>query len=145
MIFNLNNPYEKERCKKYCESIFEKGGIVEVVRKNKNRTLKQNNYLHLILSFFATELGYSVEEVKIDYFKRLCNKDIFERSKLNKQGNEINYLRSTSELDTKELSLAIERFRNWSSSVAEIYLPSANEKEYLIYVQQEIYRHKEYL
>lgn len=54
-------------------------------------------------------------------------------------------LRSSAELDTEEMSVSIERFRNFASSEVGIYLPSPNERELLIYMQQEIERNKEFL
>ena len=55
------------------------------------------------------------------------------------------YLRSSAELTTAEMSLSIDRFRNWSASVAGIYLPSANEQQMLVYAQQEIERNREFI
>jgi hypothetical protein len=43
------------------------------------------------------------------------------------------------------MTLSIDRFRNWSASVAGIYLPSANEQQMLIFAQQEIERNKEFI
>ena len=55
------------------------------------------------------------------------------------------YLRSTRDLDKGEMQLAIERFRNWSSMNAGIYLPSADEHRLLELAEIEISRNKEYL
>lgn len=41
--------------------------------------------------------------------------------------------------------LAIERFRNWSSETAGIYLPSANEQSFLDNIEIELSKHKKYL
>ena len=64
---------------------------------------------------------------------------------VNKKGKEVTYLRSSAELTTGEMTLSIDRFRNWSASVAGIYLPSANEQQMLIFAQQEIERNKEFI
>lgn len=145
MIFNLNNSFEHDRFKEYVNQLYKQKAIVEVKKKLPNRTLAQNRYFYLLLSWFASETGYSVEEVKIDIFKRLCNRDIFEREKTNKKGKIIKTLRSSSELSTGEMTLAIERFRNYSSAQAGIYLPSPNENEFLLHIQQEIEKDKEFL
>ena len=71
-------------------------------------------------------------------------RDLFERKTVNKKGNEVTYLRSSAELTTGEMTLSIDRFRNWSASVAGIYLPAANEHQMLIYAQQEIQRNQEF-
>ena len=85
-IFNLQNEYDIPKFKEYVNKLFKERAVVEVKKKLPNRTLAQNRYFYLLLSWFASETGYSVEEVKIDIFKRLCNRDIFEREKTNKKG-----------------------------------------------------------
>lgn len=145
MIFNLNNEWEIPRFKEYVNKLFKDRAIVEVKKRLPNRSLSQNSYLHLILSFFACELGYSLDEVKLDYFKKTCNRELFERKKINKQGNEITYMRSSSDLTTGEMTTAIERFRNYSSAEVGIYLPSPNEDQFLTHIQQEIEKNKEFI
>lgn len=145
MIFNLNNPYETDKFKAYVNKLFEERAVVEVKKKLPNRSLSQNNYLHLILSWFACEIGYSLDEVKLDYFKKTCNRDLFTRKKFNKQGTEITYMRSSADLSTGEMTTAIERFRNYSSAQAGVYLPAPNEHEFIIHIRQEIERNKEFL
>ena len=107
--------------------------------------MSQNSYLHLLLGFFGSEYGCSLDEAKIDFYKRTCNRDLFERTKVNKKGIEVTYLRSSAELSTGEMTLSIDRFRNWASSVGGIYLPAANEHQMIIYAQQEIERNKGFL
>lgn len=145
MIFNLKNPYEKDDFKNYANKLYLSESVVELTKKLPNRTLAQNSYLHLLLGFFASEYGCSLDEVKLDFFKREVNKAIFQRTITNKLGKEITTLRSTTDLTTGEMSTAIDRFRNWSSAVAGIYLPSANDKQFLVYVQQEIEHNKVFI
>ena len=83
--------------------------------------------------------------ISYEYDKKTCNRDLFERKKINKQGNEITYMRSSSELTTGEMTTAIERFRNYSVAQAGIYLPAPNENQFLIHIQQEIERNKEFI
>lgn len=145
MIFNLKNDYDKQRFKDYCNKLYTEGCAVELTKKRANRSLPQNAYLHLILGWFACEKGYSIDEVKVDFFKRECNRVIFEQTKINKKGEEITSLRSSKELDTAEMTTAIDRFRNWSASVAELYLPAPNEHEMLLYAEQIIEQNKEFI
>lgn len=145
MIYNPRNPHDVEKAKKRFNQLIEGVKPFELKGKNPPRSNPQNAYLHLILGFFATEYGCSLDEVKLDFFKRKCNKEIFERRVTNKQGKEITTLRSSADLDTMEMTTAIERFRNWSVSVAGIYLPSPNEDQFLIHVSQEIERNRAYI
>lgn len=145
MIFNLANEYEREKFKEYCNEQYKQGGIVEVKRKHRQRSLSQNAYLYVLLGYFASEFGSTIEEVKYDIFKRKCNPDIFKVERVNKRGQKVTALRSSRDLDTAEMTTAIERFRNWSSAVAGLYLPSPGEEEALIYAQQQIENYEQYL
>lgn len=129
----------------YIKKLVSTGATIEVKRKAPNRSLAQNRYLHTILGFFGAEYGMSMEEVKVDIYKRLCNREIFERKTTNKHGREVTYLRSTKDLTTAEMALSVDRFRNWSAAVAGIYLPSPNEESFLAYCEQEIERNREFI
>lgn len=144
MIFDLKNEYDIPKFKEYVNKLYQQKALVEVKKKLPNRTLAQNSYLYLLLSWFSLETGYSVEEVKIDIFKRLCNRALFEREITNKQGKTIKVLRSSSDLTTGEMTTAIDRFRNYSAA-ERIYLPAPNEHDFLINIQKEIERCKDYL
>ena len=145
MIYNLNNEYEAPKFKEKVERLLQEGATVELKKIHPKRSLAQNSYLHLLLGFFGSEYGLSVEEVKLDIFKRTCNAELFKRSHDNKKGVRVEFLRSTAELTTAEMTTAIERFRNWSVAVAGIYLPSANEQEFLIHCKQVIEENKEFI
>lgn len=145
MLFNLQNEYDIPKFKEYVNKLFKERAVVEVKKKLPNRTLAQNSYLHLLLGYFGSEYGCSLDEAKIDFYKRTCNRDLFERKMVNKKGKEVTYLRSSAELTTGEMTLSIERFRNYSLSIAGIYLPAPDEHQMLIYAQQEIERNKEFI
>lgn len=149
-IFNLHNEYERQQFKDYCNRVYEEClkaplGLVEVKRKHRQRSSSQNAYLHVCLGYYASEFGYSIDEVKQDIFKRMLNKDIFEVERVNRRGEKVIRLRSSRDLDTGEMTLAIERFRNWSSAVAGLYIPSPNETEALFAAQQQMERYSEFL
>lgn len=145
MIYDLRNEWGKQQFKEKVEYFLQKEYVVTLSRKMEKRSLKQNNYLYLLIGYFATESGYSVDEVKIDYFKKLCNPDLFYRVRINKKGVQIKYLRSSSELDVSEMTLAINRFRNWSAMEAGIYLPSPEDNEFLLHCEREIEANKEFI
>ena len=145
MIFNLDNEYERKSFKEYVNAQYNKGGIVEVIRKNGKRSLAQNAYLHLILGLYASEFGYTLEEVKYDIFKRKINADIFKKVRRNRRGEEVTYMRSTTDLDKAEMTLAIDRFRNYSSAEAGLYIPAPDEHQALLYAQQQVEKYKEFI
>ena len=145
MLYNLSNPYELDKCKEYLNTLYKKQAVVEIKEKKKTRSTQQNKYLHVILSYFACEYGCTMEEVKLDFYKRLCNKEIFVKKVKNKFGKDVETVRSSKDLDTGEMTTSIERFRNWSSATAGIYLPSPYENEFLIHCQQVIAQNKEFV
>lgn len=137
MLYNLNSEIDRSKYKKRSEQLLEKRDIVELKAK-KPRTSNQNSYLHLILGWFASEYGASNEHVKQKLFKVHVNPDIFEIVVQNKiNGKEFTDLRSSKDLDTVEMTKAIDRFRNWSGQNG-IYLPEANEKDFLREIEVQI-------
>ena len=145
MIFNLSYAMDVKEAYAYLEKLEEAGCRAEIVKKSPIRSLAQNRYLHIALGWFGCEYGLSLEEVKVDIYKRLCNRELFERERVNKKGKTIKYLRSSAELTTAEMSLSVERFRNWASMEAGIYIPAPNETQFLEFIEREIERYKEYV
>lgn len=149
-LFNLHNEYERHQFKAYCNKVYEECiksplGLVEVKKKHRQRSLSQNAYLHVCLGYYASEFGLTLEEVKFDVFKKKCNPDIFKKHRKNKRGIEVEYIRSSRDLDTLEMTTAIERFRNYSSAVAGLYIPAPNETEALFAAQQQMEKYEEYM
>ena len=145
MLLNLGNPYDAQKAKEYLGKLIGKQCWCEVKELKPKRSNRQNAYLHVILGYFAAMYGCSLEEAKIDFYKRTCNRELFEVEVVNSVGKSVRALRSSSVLDSKEMTLSIERFRNWSSAVAEIYLPSPNEEQFLAYCRQKIEENREFV
>lgn len=145
MIYDLDNILDRERFNRRVAALVKEGGRVELTARKGQRTLSQNAYLHLILGWFAIETGNRIDFVKEKYFKMLVNSEIFARYAEDKYLGEVKVLRSSKELTTAEMTTAIDRFRNWSSAEAGIYLPSPNEKAFLDAIDTEINRHREHL
>lgn len=145
MIFNLSNPYDKSKAAEYFRTLMDKEGTIELKACMPRRSKEQNAYLHLLLGYFASQYGCTLEEAKVDFYKRTCNRELFETKVMNKKGKEVTVLRSSATLDSRDMTTSIERFRNWSASVAEIYLPSPNEEQFLAHCRQEMERNKEFV
>ena len=144
-LFNLSNPLDKANFLLRIEKLAESGKIVELTEKKPKRSLPANRYLHVILAYFGTQTGNTLEWVKQQYYKKLVNPDLFIREKEDKFLGRIKVLRSSADLDTSEFSLSIERFRNWASQEASIYIPSADEAILIQQMEIEIERNKEFL
>ena len=144
MLYDLSSILDRQRFKFRCNALFVKGCVVELTEKSR-RTPAQNRYLHLILGWFALEYGETLDYVKREYFKRLVNPDLFVFRKDDRFLGETEVLRSTRDLTKEQLTVAISRFRDWSSREAGIYLPEANEDEFLRAVEVELSRRQIYL
>lgn len=145
MIYNTSNPLDKANFFARSRKLAESGKVIELTEKKPRRSLPQNKYLHVLLAYFGTQTGNTLEWVKHQYYKKLVNPDLFIREKEDKYLGRIKVLRSSADLDTSEFSLSVERFRNWASQEAGIYLPSADEYIIIQQMEIEIERNKEYL
>lgn len=145
MIYDTSNPLDKANFMLRAKKLAESGKVIELTEKKPRRSLPQNKYLHVILAYFGTQTGNTLEWVKQQYYKKLVNPDLFIREKEDKYLGKIKVLRSSADLDTSEFSLSVEKFRNWASQEAGIYLPSADEYIIIQQMEIEIEKNKEYL
>ena len=145
MIYNLSSPLDKANFLLRAKKLAESGVIVDLTEKKPRRSLPQNKYLHVILAYFGTQTGNTLEWVKQQYYKKLVNPDLFIREKEDKYLGRIKVLRSSADLDTAEMSLSINRFRNWAAQEAGVYIPAADEAILIQQMEIEIERSKEFL
>ena len=145
MIYDLSRELDRLQFKEYCALLYRKGARVELSEKRGRRTLSQNNYLHLILSYFALRYGERMECVKQEFFKRHVNPDIFLQEKEGQGVGRYYALRSSADLSTKEMTTAIDRFRDWASMEAGIYLPSPDEEGVLGELEREVEANKRFI
>ena len=144
MLYDLKNPLDRERFKRRCNALFQKQGIVELSERVK-RSNQSNRYLHLLLGYLAMETGNSLDYAKEIFYKRAANAEIFVREKEDDLIGKTEYLRSSAELTQEEFSLSVDRFRDWSSQVAGIYLPSPNEEQFLESIEYEMSRQQRWM
>ncbi|MBR3675165.1 MAG: recombination protein NinB [Bacilli bacterium] len=145
MVYNLNQPLDVQNAKTRLELLIKRGCIVEIVEKKPKRSLNQNAYLHLLLGYFASQTGNTLEWVKQQYYKKLCNPDIFIGEREDLFLGRVKYVRSSADLRVDEMKLSIDRFRNWSASEAGIYLPEATSEAELASLAIEVEKYKTYL
>lgn len=146
MMYDLSNPLHLENFRLRSEYLSKKGeDVVELTVKKPQRTGRQNRYLHVVLGYTAVFFGVTLEYAKENYFKRLCNRELFVSYKDDARiGRKIAVTRSSSELDTMEMTTAIERYRNWCAGEG-CYVPSPDEHRMILLMEMEIERNKEYL
>ena len=141
MIYDPSIEIHRQSARERIEWLISKGKTFEVKEVRQRRSVSQNSYMHLIFSWFALQYGETERYVKQVMFKRLVNEDIFKTEYANKKTGEIRIdWRSTSDLNTKELTTAIERFRDYSSKEAGIYLPEPSDMASLNQLESELKR-----
>lgn len=144
MIYDTTNPLQRSQLIDKVKYYIGKGKEVELKVKHPKRSVSQNSYLHLLFEWFAVETGYTAEEVKQDIFKKIVNTNLFydgeAEGKL--KGVKIERWRSTASLSTAEMTLAIERFRNYASIEAGIYLPEPEDLVMIKELEREVSKHK---
>lgn len=139
MLFNLSIETDRQKAKESFNFLLKNGKKIELKEKKNRRTLSQNRYLHLILSWFAWEYGETLEYVKQEFFKKIANEEIFKTEYANPRTGEIRTAwKSTADLDTATLTTAIDRFRNYASKEAGIYLPEPSDLVYLEEIERNL-------
>lgn len=144
-VYDTSNALDRERVVKRFSTLLEEGKVIEVTELKPKRTSPQNRYLHLILGEFALQVGLKLDYVKDNYFKALCNPELFVEELADKYAGKVTTLRSSADLDSAEMTTAIERFRNWASEEAGIYLPAPHEEEWLRAIEKEISKQRAWL
>ena len=123
------------------ETLIKKETIIDITEKKPIRTIKQNSYLWLILSYWGTQTGYTKDEAETIY--KHLNKDIYYREK-EIAGVETIYIRHTYELDTLEMTQTIDKFRDWAA-MNGIYIPTPDDLAAIEAMQMEVERNRNYL
>jgi len=131
MIYDLSQKVNIDRALMQFESLARNKKIINIVEVKPRRSYSQNRYLHLMLGFFAMETGYTIEEAK-QIYKRL-NGEIYRY----KKGKEF-FLKSSADLDTKEMAQSVDKFRDYCVQEAGFYIPEPNEKEKLQALEYEL-------
>ena len=118
MKYDLKDPGDKAAFLHLFNYLLENEKQVELKECRKKRTIKQNAYLHVCITLFAIETGYTISEAKT-ILKRECS---FMRYKK----KEKTFLKQTSKLNTKELTDFIEFIRDFSAKNG-LYIPTSEE------------------
>ncbi len=134
MLYDLKKSTDCQRARRRFEDLVEEETVIELKKKVK-RSTSQNSYLHLILGWFAIETGYTLDEAKQIY--KDLNPRIYRYEKNGKA-----FTRSSSDLSTTEMGLTIDRFRDYSSIEAGIYLPEPSDLAFLTEIEIEMSKSK---
>lgn len=137
MLYNLSNPVDVKQAEARFKSLIKNSKEIELKEVRQKRSLKINAYLHICITLYAIEFGYTLYEAKT-YLKRQCGFMVYE-----KEG--VKYLRQTSKLNNDECSKFVEWIRNFASEQG-CYIPDAEEYKLNQFgIDKEINNHKQYL
>jgi len=139
------SPSQKQNAKEYLNKLLAANINIEIKKLSDKRTLSQNRYFHLLLKFFSIEFGYEFEYTKQVIFKIEVNKDLFYTEIVNKSNGEIQvFYKSSSSLDTKQMTIAIDRFKNYSAKNG-LVLPESEDYNFINYIENNVDKFAEYL
>ena len=129
MFYKLSTPYEQDKAREYLEKLITSGSEIELKKKVKRRTNKQNAYLHAILSIMALESGnnrddeevYTVEEMKTKLKRE--NGRYYEK-------NGDKFIQSSKDMTKGEMTTFIEFIRNKAATQDPAILIMSPEEYY---------------
>ena len=96
MLYDGSNPLHARQAEARLRKLLDGGRVFELTERKPGRSSSQNRYLHVCLAFFGCQTGETAEYVKRNYYKLLCNRDIFLREREDRYLGRIRYLRSSA-------------------------------------------------
>jgi len=131
MIYNFENEIDCIKADDRLQWLKKNKKRTELKELRGKRTTPQNSYFHLLINYFAIEYGETFEFTKQEIFKIYVNTAIFKTTRKNPRTGKVrDEWRSSADLDTKEMTTAIERFKDWSATKAGIKLPEATDQAF---------------
>lgn len=146
MIYNPKKPVDVKRATDKLLYFIQTGKPFEMKLLPEIKTLKQNNYFHLIVGWFAFEYGDTTEHVKQYLIKKIVCAEIFKTEFTNKLTGEIREdYKSFASISKQETTYVINKFRDYASKQAGIYLPAPEEKDFLKEIEVQLKNNQQYL
>jgi len=133
MKYDLKKGYDQHKAEEYLRKLREEGSKISLTKIHPKRSVSQNAYLHVLFSLWGQEFGYTIDESKQTVKHSLgytYNKSSPDKKKFTYEV----LLVKTSQMDSKELTIFIDKFRTWSADTCDLYLPSPEE-----YISEQIY------
>jgi hypothetical protein len=146
MLYNPEKEIDVQRAVEKFKYFVKHNKVFELSAKKVPKTYPQLKYAHLIMGWFAWEYGETLEYIKLEYFKKLVNPKIFEYEFINRKTAEVRIeFKSLADISKEELTLAIDRFRDYSSKEAGIYLPEPNDLALMREIEIQLKNNEQYL
>lgn len=143
MKFDLSIESESQKAVEYFNKLEDQKSLIELKKVSPKRSLSQNNYLHLLIGYFAQNFGYTAAEAKLVY--KYINSNLYCYKKKIYEGRPpFMFIRSSADLTVDEMTKSIDRFREWSEKQG-CPLPTATDQGWLREIENEIERSQHYL
>lgn len=143
MKYDLSNQREAGEALMHLSQLVSDKKKVEIRTIKPRRSLPQNSYLHLLLGYFGSHFGYTLEEAK-ELYKRLPgNKELYVYTK-DVGGKPFEFTRSSADFNKDEMTKSIDTLRTWSAKMG-FPLPTATDQDWLRRIENEIERNERYL
>ena len=136
--YNPNDPNDYLEVIDFINRAKEEGFDIELDKYHMKRSGQQNRYLYFCLSWFAHNYGCTLIEAKEVYLKQIAAPQVFECHL-----GSVTYYRSTSDLNTVEISNAIANFRAYAE-MNGIQIPLPYEIRAIRKCEREISKTKSY-
>lgn len=135
--YRPNDPRDMIQALDFLNLAKEQGFDVELKKFYRNRSGKQNRYYHFICAYFAHCYGCTEFEAENVYMKQYAARQIFEVEYEDKDGRKIHYFRSSADLNTAEMSSAINNFIAYAECNG-IMIPYENDELGRRYCEQQL-------
>ncbi|MGH1436587.1 MAG: hypothetical protein ACRBG0_19245 [Lewinella sp.] len=132
MKYNPTRPDDRRKSVVYFSRLNAGDKPFEMRLIDPKRSSQQNRYFHLLLGVLSKETGYTLSEIKTIVKRTVCNEMfIYRKPSLDKEGVENLFLKSSADLDSKQMTEVVDTLRHWSSETLGIYLPLPDEDNWL--------------
>lgn len=146
MIYNPVKDIDCTRAIEKLKYFIQKKQPFELKRMAVSKSSNQNRYFHLIVGWFAWEYGETAEYVKQEMIKKIICPEVFKKVRINEKTGEIrDDWRSFTELTKGETTYVIDKFRDYSSKHAGIYLPEPKDMAALQEMEVQLKNNEQYL
>lgn len=128
MKYDLKKEGTGDKARAYLDKLIENKSKCEVKKINPNRSISQNAYLHKLIALWGNEFGYFMEEAKQEIKEAIGY--TYTKQVVDPATGEVvtrKYLSETHKMDSRELTIFIDKFRDYSSAACGLYLPTSKE------------------
>lgn len=146
MVYNPQKPNDVLRAVEKLKHLIAKGQPFELKRMTRRKSVNQNSYFHLIVGWFAWEYGEDFEYVKQEIIKKIVCPEVFKTDRVNEKTGEVrDAWKSFASIDKDQTTYVIDKFRDYSSKQAGIYLPEPTDLVALQEIEVQLKNNEKYL